>query len=189
MFRMSRTDRRPWREARTVADLGELTALWLENRLGWCPGGYGTYGDGRPDPETVPLIPTLATLNRGGFLTTGSQPGEAAGRGWDGAQYAQRAAVDGHVADRQLLDRITRAARKADLLVGIDGDPIIVTTRNGKPVTAFGGRMSRREMRVVWDGVSRTALDAITTSTHLTIADPEWGPHTRLWDALNAATR
>ncbi|GGZ19658.1 DUF6919 domain-containing protein [Streptomyces nitrosporeus] len=35
---MSRADRRRWRSARTVADLGELMALWLEGEIASRPG-------------------------------------------------------------------------------------------------------------------------------------------------------
>ncbi|WP_157881130.1 DUF6919 domain-containing protein [Streptomyces griseoruber] len=70
---MSWSDRRRWRSAHTVADLGELMALWLEGELRSWPGYMPGCG---PDEETTHLIPSLAALNRAGFLTIASQPGE-----------------------------------------------------------------------------------------------------------------
>ncbi len=35
---MNRADRKAWRSARTLADLGELTARWIEGDLGEHPG-------------------------------------------------------------------------------------------------------------------------------------------------------
>ncbi|MGW1620979.1 DUF6919 domain-containing protein, partial [Streptomyces sp. NPDC002172] len=35
---MSRSDRRRWRSARTISDLGELMALWLEGTIASRPG-------------------------------------------------------------------------------------------------------------------------------------------------------
>ncbi|MEU7378150.1 DUF6919 domain-containing protein [Streptomyces albidoflavus] len=61
--RMSRADSRRWHAARTVADLGTLTALWLEGGFGSRPGYEPHWG---PDEETTTLIPTLAALCRTG---------------------------------------------------------------------------------------------------------------------------
>ncbi|MDT0306106.1 hypothetical protein RM780_03900 [Streptomyces sp. DSM 44917] len=178
----ARLDRR-WRDARTLEDLAGLTALWLEGGLRRHPNGYN-----QPDEETRDLIPALAAANRAGYLTDNSQPG-CDEPGYDGARWQQRAAIEGWVADRALLHRLERAARNAGLLVSTDGGPIAVTRRDGRPYTAFGARMSRRQISHAWRGLHPAAVGALADATHLTIVDPEWGPHTRLWDALNAATR
>lgn len=62
-------DRRRWARAQSLAELGELTALWLEERI----VAHPSYGD--LAPETFSLVALLARLNRAGFVTTSSQPG------------------------------------------------------------------------------------------------------------------
>ena len=109
---MSRADRRAWEAARTLADLGELTAQWLEGTIASQPA-Y-TPGCG-PDPETAPLIPVLACCNRAGYVTNCSQPGET-GTGFDGAAWEQRAAVEGF-ASPAVAGRIWEAAEPAGLTV------------------------------------------------------------------------
>jgi hypothetical protein len=61
---MSPTDAALWRTARTLADLGKLTARWLEGEITTTPSHLGP-----PDSETTDLIPTLAAANRAGFVT------------------------------------------------------------------------------------------------------------------------
>lgn len=74
-----------WRTARTLLDVGEPMSRWLEGDITYQPG-YG--GDG-PDPETDQLVAALAAVNRAGYVTTFSQPGEIV------EDWYQRAAVDG----------------------------------------------------------------------------------------------
>jgi len=74
-----------WHSARTLAGLGELTAQWLEGKIGYVPG----YGGAPPDEETEPLIPVLAAANRAGFVTIVSQPGEEPTAGYDGETWMQ----------------------------------------------------------------------------------------------------
>ncbi len=143
---MSRSDRRCWRSAQTVADLGALMALWLEGDLRSWPGYMPGCG---PDEETAHLVPSLAALNRAGFLTIASQPGEA-GVGHDGSWWEQRAAVEGFVSDRTLYHRLLDAAEAADLTVavhdaqaGVDDPAITVTTVDGEPYTAFASWLCR----------------------------------------------
>ena len=71
---MRRTDRKRWASARTPADVGELTAQWLEGRIASQPGYAPGCG---PDPETADLTGVLAACNRAGFITDTSQPGES----------------------------------------------------------------------------------------------------------------
>lgn len=58
-----------WRDARSLADLGELMARFLEGAIDEAPTFVG-----RPDPETDPLVAVLAQVNRAGYVTTCSQP-------------------------------------------------------------------------------------------------------------------
>ncbi|MFE9886860.1 DUF6919 domain-containing protein [Streptomyces scopuliridis] len=184
---MSRRDRRAWQSATTLADLGELTARWLEGDLGSRPGYTPRHG---PDEETADLIQTLAACNRSGFLTDQSQPGISAGRdGW-----RQRAAVQGWIADGRLLADVTAAAHKAGLLVivhepgAIDDDSyIIATERHGVPHTAFGTPFRREDLHATW-GSTAAYLNVLTANT-VTVVDPKWGRNDRLWPALDRLTR
>lgn len=71
---MNRHDRRAWRSAQTWDDLGALTVAWLLRTLKQTPGHLGP-----PDPETIPLIPTLVMANAAGFVTTSSQQAGSGG--------------------------------------------------------------------------------------------------------------
>ena len=191
---MSRSDRRAWQSARTLADLGHLMADWLEGGIASWPGYAPNWG---PDDETTDLVPTLAALCRSGFVTTGSQPGDT-GPGVDGRMYEQRAVVDGLVTDRDLYGRIVAAATAAGLLVtahdpqtGTRGEPIDATMADGVTVTTFGHRLNRRDLRTIWPArlIGEDAFTAVTSAVQLTIATPEYGAAgQRLWDVLDAVT-
>lgn len=169
---MSRADRRTWADARTVADLGQLMALWLEGDLKSWPGYEAGYG---PDEETRPLVSALAAANRAGFLTTNSQPGTD-GTGYDGARWRQRAAVDGFVSDPDMLQRVRRAAQRNGLRVTTDGQWTVVTERAGEPITAFGQRIDDRVLRSTWPGIHRTAYRAVADAQPVAVVHPVWGP-------------
>ncbi|MFI1867387.1 DUF6919 domain-containing protein [Streptomyces jumonjinensis] len=178
---MSRADQRRWRSARTLADLADLTALWLQGRIASQPGYEPGQG---PDAETRPLIPALTALNRAGILTTDSQPGHRPEHGWDHAAYAQREAVS-ILAPRAAADRIAAAARAAGLLTTLGGrEQIPVTTRNGTPVTWLG-RVHGPTLRATWKPVGPDALTAVTSAVPLAVAGPEYAPCPRLWEILS----
>ncbi|MFD0008987.1 DUF6919 domain-containing protein [Streptomyces sp. NPDC127178] len=189
---MSWSDRRRWRSAHTVADLGELMALWLEGELRSWPGHMPGCG---PDRETTHLVPSLAALNRAGFLTIASQPGEA-GTGHDGLWWQQRAAVEGFVSDRTLYYRLLEVAEAASLTVAVDDSQsdvhdtaVTVTTVYGEPYTAFGGRLSNRDMQAIWPVIRKQAFASLATAVRLTIAAPEPGVDgERLWPVLDFVT-
>ncbi|MFI1890428.1 DUF6919 domain-containing protein [Streptomyces jumonjinensis] len=191
---MSRTDRRRWKSARTVADLGDLMARWLEGEIASRPGYAARYG---PDEETAHLVPTLAALCRAGYITTCSQPG-LAGTGVDGLWWEQRAAVDGVVTDPELLRRLVVAATEAGMLVRTNDyrpgsadqeQPVIATTRDGEPTAAFGGRISRADMAIQWPGLDRGLYDQVAHGAYVSIVAPEYGPTgERLWVLLDQIT-
>ncbi|MGW2748933.1 DUF6919 domain-containing protein [Streptomyces sp. NPDC001450] len=186
---MSRQDRNRWKAAQNVGQLGGLMALWLEGIIESRPGYQPRFG---PDEETAHLVPSLAALCRAGFVTTGSQPGFA-GTGADGLWWEQRAAVEGLVADPELLRRLDDAATNAGMLVrvsnhwrGEDREPITVTTRDGEPVTSFGGRVSRADLAAMWRGLNHQLYREVATGTYLTIVAPEYGLDSeRLWAVLD----
>ena len=184
---------RRWAEAKTIVELGELGALWLEGEI---PSQPGYTEDCGPDEETEHLIPVLARLNRRGFFTCGSQPGiagELVGR-WE--QWWQRAAVDGFVADPDLITRIDEAVSRSDglhLIVDTasrwrnDYRPAqVVTTWGGQDHTWFGARLSRRYLQFLYGETG--ALHAIQSAWQVTVIDLEWGRDSHLWPALDEAS-
>lgn len=188
---MSARDRRAWRSANTVADLGQQMARWLEGDLKSWPGYQPNYG---PDDETRRLIPTLAALNRAGYLTTCSQPGEM-GPGFDGAWWCQRAAVCGFVSDRALLAQLLLAAADNALLTVVSGgqetywpEPIPVTTRNSEAHTVFGAHLGRQDLRTMWPAVSGGAFSAVEEAWQVAIIVPDFGASgERMWPVLATA--
>jgi hypothetical protein len=199
---MSRAGRDRWARARTLGDVGELTAHWLEGRIDSQPN-YRVRCD--VDEADAPgLTGTLVALNRAGFVTSGSQAGHD-GEGYDGAHWQQYAAVvgfatpeivgwlqdtvvapvaaDGSRADTGLC--LTRCAR-ATFLRDVD----TVTFRDGVPVTDFGNRYSARDLRDDWAGYGVCHPDAVAelvAAEQVVVRDTEFGRNDRLWPALRAA--
>jgi hypothetical protein len=168
-------------------------ALWLEGKIASWPGYQPGYG---PDDETKALVPTLAACNRAGYVTTSSQPGVDPQPGFDGLIWAQRAAVEGFVRDRDLLRRLADAAYEAGLEMELADQldtgerGLTVTTRDGQDYTAFGGHLSARELRRIWPVLRGNALDDVFGAIRITLAAPEYGEAAgkRLWDVLDAVT-
>ncbi|MET9484781.1 hypothetical protein [Streptomyces sp. NPDC006638] len=176
--RMSPADARRWRKAGSFTDITELTARWLEGKIGSFPENLPNCG---PDEETRPLIPALTTLCRAGYLTTTSQPGldEVVG----GRHWQQRAAVTGVVRDGALHRRLMKAARGAGLLVA--SREIAVTVVNGVEYTWFGGCPDLRFVRECWSVTSSQGRDEVTGALPLTIVSPHYGPAGQnLWNTL-----
>ncbi|RSD26433.1 DUF6919 domain-containing protein [Amycolatopsis eburnea] len=196
--RVSKADRRRWLAAETLLDLGRVTADWLEDTVGSQPGYQPGYG---PDPETEPLIVTLARVNRAGFLTAASQPGMNPCTGYDGATWSQRAAVEGFLEEHRaaaLADRardhgLTVVLHPPAALVRRHRRPLEpwtpVTLREGLVMTGFGGFRTARDLRssvVGYGGLcSRTAVAAVTHAAQLTIVDLDYRDSSRLWELLD----
>lgn len=88
---MNRHDRKAWKAARTLDDLGELVIRWMNGEIKETPSHMGG-----PCAETIPLIPELAVMNRGGFITTNSSRADI------GTEDEQSAWVCGFAADATL---------------------------------------------------------------------------------------
>lgn len=171
-----------WSRARSLTDLGELTAQWLE--------GTRRHPDHpEPDPETAEIQSALVRLNRSGEVATlSSQPG------CSGELGAQRAGVD-MVATPARAAEIAEAARAAGLRVLVATPPRwfsnpftpgVAVSRggDGQPVTDFGAPNSQRELsRRLGDPPAATLRDV----RRVTVLDEHWGPSTRLWDVLAPA--
>jgi hypothetical protein len=187
---MKRADRQRWQAAGTLADLGALTAQWLEGTLASQPGYAANCG---PDPETTDLIPTLAAVNRAGVLTAGSQPGSD-GPGFDGAHWRQRAAVEGIADDdmRRLLERavagtgLVMVTHTANRKGPVDG--IVVTERAGLPYTSFGTHLGSRDLAWQYEECNPAAVAVIQRANQITLIDPVWGRNDVLWPLLDDVT-
>ncbi|AWZ06878.1 MULTISPECIES: hypothetical protein [unclassified Streptomyces] len=188
---MSRADRRLWRSADSLQDLGDRVALWLTGAVASQAGYQPRYG---PDPETAHLIPVLARLNRSGLITDCSQPGIETTEP-DGTHWSQRAAVTGLGADTGLLRRLALSARDAGLwgivhtaaTPGAGRDGVIVTTVDGEPYTQFGAHMDRQVLETIWppNQIGPGAHEGVLSSWQLTIVDPQYGRDDVLWPFLS----
>jgi hypothetical protein len=140
-----------WGTARSLSDLGELTARFLEGKLSQTPSNWGP-----PDPETTALVPVLVATNRASFVTHMSQPGQSAGEyGWE-----QRAEVSGFAGD-EAFGRLMAAAARSDL--------IITAARAGQENTGPFYCITRQgEREHTWDGCA----DSRTRLNHQTAAVP-----------------
>ncbi|MET9734540.1 hypothetical protein ABZZ79_29045 [Streptomyces sp. NPDC006458] len=186
-----RADRRRWRAASTLAEVGLLMADWLEGAVSVRPG-YTT-GRGPDGDETVAtgLAPTLAGCCRAGYVTDTSQPGHPPLPGRDGGLYAQRAFVTGFITDPRLLHRLAAAADAASLLMvrtdrlGRGSAVVPVSVRDGDPCAFVGRHLDQQNLRHQWAGqVGPGAVSHLVRAAQVSLVDPEWGRN-RLWPFLN----
>lgn len=175
-------DREAWERARTLEDLGELTARWLDGTLKYMPG----YAD-EPDQETEPIRGVLAAANRRGLVTTDSQPGVPMDAG-----SGQRAAVEGY-AKEEVARRLGALGLWTELLVFIfpPGDyswgyRVPITVDEFHPFTWLGSSHRRVELQSDARYYSREALEELAGAWKVVIIDPRWGREWYLWEHLSA---
>jgi len=176
--------REAWRRARTLEDLGELTAAWAEGTVKWMPTDAS-----EPYEETEPLREVLAAINRNGFVTTFSQPGEAI----DEEGRGQRAAVEGWA--REGIARcLGSLALWTDLLVFAfepgnysAGYQVPITTAVFRPFTWVGGYDGHELLEQYAEDCSREAIEEIMQAWTMVIIDPCWGRKSHLWEHVSAA--
>ncbi len=177
-----RTDPR-WGDAVTLSQLGELIADWLEGRI-----RVPIYGGG-PDTETEALVPVLAHLNRSGFVTETSQPGQLDG------DWAQRAVVSGYC-DQEVAERLASISVRGDLIVisqpaGTDATfQLPVTRTNNLTFTIICGDYATSRPNDdlwPWPDLPPTMRAVLRGTWHVAICDPVWGRNDVLWPALTAA--
>lgn len=190
---MTRAEKRAWRSVHSLHEIGALMAQWLTGGIASRPGYQPGYG---PDVETMPLIPVLAAANRAGFVTDCSQPGVTESAGYDGATWAQRAAVSGWVdndlsmglatnARQRGLWAVTHTPNEARRSPSPRSNDITVTTRNGQPVTGVGLLRSRRSVATCFIECSDVATNSLCSAAQISIVDPHWEPSEVLWTVLS----
>ena len=180
---MNRADRRLWASARTLDDLCELTAMWLEGELEQTPGHLGP-----PCPETAEITAELVAACRAGFLTWDSQPGRP--RTPDNS--CQYAAVTGFVTESRIA-----AVRAALDIPGLNftqlksarrrtsyGSAIAITFDRGEAFTSYGHRISRKDIRWEFGTCHRAAVTEVCEAWQVTVIDEVAGRSDRLWPAL-----
>lgn len=188
--RARRRDREKWAQARTLQDVADLTALWLEGALGSQPGYARNHG---PEDETESLIPTLARANRAGFLTTCSQPGgRSRQRNPHGVLlWHQRPAVEGFIHPGPLLDDLLAAAAHQGLLAvtatsdmrGVRDLRVPVTLDGGRPFTWFGGRYNPYLHDRLCPHAAAVDIDA---AIQVALIDEHYADTRDLWDMLDS---
>jgi hypothetical protein len=177
-------EREAWKNAKTLDDLGELMARWIEGALEHRPAYYGS----EPDEETAPLRDTLAAYNRKGLLTTNSQPGMPI----DDEGCGQRAWVEGYAKEARAR-RLGALGLWTDLLVFLFppgnytwGYQIPITVEEYHPFTWTGHHGGHEELEPFAEDLSHEALDALARAWKVVLIDPRWGRKSYLWEHVSA---
>lgn len=167
-----------WNVPLGLAELGALTARWLEGAI---RGPWN--GDEPPDPETIALVPTLAAVNRGGYVTDFSQPGETYDSG------AQRAAVTGFCTFAQ-ADVLAAVSLRSELIVIVD-PPYVrgeyelpITQDEWRAFTRLAGRGVFDDPNALWPGCHLQTWKLLQESYYVSICDPQWGRDDLLWPLI-----
>lgn len=179
-------DRDLWRNARTLADLAELTAMRAEGKIA-APTDASL-----PEPALLPLV---AALGRAGYVTAECQAASL-GISFRGTIRHQLAAVTGFCA-ADATRMLTRIAYWNGLTV-IAHDPaglprwltrhqcsVPVTWRNSRTVSRYGAFYSRRHLAgpsVGYGLLQSAAQEALCGAWQVTLIGKVNGPD--LWRAL-----
>jgi hypothetical protein len=170
-----------WLNAKTLVDIGELTAKWITGKIRF----YPNYFSESVDEETIPLRSKLAKLNRTGFITDFSQPGIPIDK--DG--FGQRASVSGY-AEENLARQIATLTLHTELIVFIFppdtdwGCQIPITIDGYRPSTWNGRSFGSQQFEHYQNVISSTALDELALSWVVIVIDPKWGRKSYLWSHL-----
>jgi len=189
-----------WTQARSLADLGQCVALWLEGRL---PPRPTSMHCGDVSDETARLVSVLARLNRGGrFITEGSQPARTPTQcAYGGYRPWQRAAVMGYVSPQAIgLVRTTlRSLPGVEVRISPPGAPhseptqVTCMTDRRVEIRLFGGVLSQQEIAAHfgpiagWSdhpGLHDDVVRALQNAYQVSAVDTIWGRNNVLWPAL-----
>ena len=191
-----------WETANTFAAIGEAMAAWLEGSLDYRPH-YGIEPT-PPAAETAGLIPALAAMCRGGFITDSSQPGMTS------ANALQRAYVSG-LCSSDTLRAIEGAVGDTELVVLVTSPPappvhdpgqLVPVTRTRKPSPGLRRAVPRLAdgtwaqtwlgpatpaediLTGIWDPIPHDGRRALAWSASVDVIDPVWGRNDLLWPTL-----
>lgn len=172
-------DKKLWQSAKTFSELCDLTGQFINNDIDFMPA----YFEAGVAEETNPLVPSLVELNKSGFMTIDSQPGEK------DEDWQQRAFVDGFAMKDTAL-KLAALTLSTDLFVGAfppensSGISIPVVIRDFKP-HAWGG-FSQFEALENFEGIcSADAMSELSQAWFVTIIDLQWGRQNYLWEKLD----
>ena len=169
---MNRSDREAWKSARTMDDLGELVIRWLNGELTETPDHMGP-----PEAETIPLIPALTMINRGGFITVMSQLAKTHG------EQARNTWVDGFATDA-VLERMRGAVAGTPLILGACRRRVHGHARNDH---WWARRCQWRMVTGYWAEGCPAVADQLRGCWLVSVEDPEPGRNRLLWGALARA--
>lgn len=184
-----------WRNASTLRQFGEATALWLEGNIGHMPT---TFFYTHPNEETMPLLPYLNPLNRSGLLVSKfSQPARRSTDKVYGENFGEQRATVGGFIDGSYVEPLLEATKSSQLEV-LCSPPgtkdrlsfIAVSRSNLEDVTYIGNVMSSENIEGSYGGSKRVPglhsemVRVLQGSHQVDIYDPEWGRNDRLWPML-----
>jgi hypothetical protein len=190
----------PWRAATTLAELGELTAQWLEGDQPWVPGNAVI---APPNDETLELVHVLAALDRTGrLITTNSQPAytdnESRQRAWleilcdwDLAVILEHEslATDFVLLIQPPWDETPAEARA--MLAERDGymlGPSVPISMHDGQACTWAAIEDPAGHAQTWGALGDHTL-AITLALHtVVVIDPVWGRNDLLWPWLTEVT-
>lgn len=186
-YPLNERDGKLWLSAKTLRELAELTALWLEGKISVHPANYGD----EPDAETTGLVTTLAEMNRAGFMTESSQPGV---EGY--IMSMQRAFVCGFCSEER-ASALTNAIFPTRLVAFVyppeswnDAWRTPVTFDDGKPFTWLGTLLDAEDIRYHYGhALSPAGLAALEAAYQVQLFDPVWGANALLWSTVLEALR
>lgn len=135
----------------------------------------------------MPLVDTMVALNRQGWLTTNSQPGEL------GDDFQQRAWVEGYATETMAL-RLAKKRLTSDVLI-LPFDPrrqyacpvVPITQANGYPYTCTGEPAWDEDIEHFAAVCDPRAAEAVRRAWYVIAVDLVWGRKDRLWEVLLAA--
>lgn len=181
-------ERKEWEAARTLGDLGQLMARWLEGDLKSNPSYHG-----KSDLDSAELTALCAALCRSGFLTWNSQQTGDWGSDIHGRTYIEGFAHDG------TLKRIRGACEPAGVIVvahptptrkwfsWLDGGPGIPVVLYGDQVRlSVGHQVPRDYVETCWGEVGVEAYADVLSAWQVTVVDPRWGDDRHLVRALGS---
>ena len=175
-----------WKTAKSLEDLGELTARWLEGD----EAGHPCSAEGPPDTETSLIVADLVALNRSAFVTDCSQPGQPMVDG-----CGQRAFVTGFCRE-DVARRVGALGLWTDLIViafppGDEGGRCIPVTIDGyRPYSIGGFHNINAAFGHYAKSCGAKAVDELRSGWTVEVIDPQWGRDRYLWEHMaDAVTR